>query len=236
MTNTDLERAFSAPRFKRYIEAASGDYAQGHELYKVNVRLSSKLFAVLGVFEVVFRNAVDRHYGLRYGPDWLLTQSDEGGFLCKKGCEKTRKNLREVIGWRDIYIHDKVVSNLGIAFWRSLFNSKEFSAGGDTLLRIFPNKPRGKAHNHTYVYNRLHPVSKIRNRIAHHDPICFSPSTSEVSAELPIKAYDSMKELLNWLGFIPELILEGVDFVHEEFEHPVFKKKAENQMTEPLFE
>lgn len=228
MTNADLERAFSTPRFTRYTEATGGDHALGHELYKVNVRLSARLFAVLSVFEVVFRNAVDRHYMQQFGPNWLRTQSDEGGFLGKNGCEKTRKNVQEVIGWRDLYVHDKVVANLGIAFWRSLFNSKEFSAGGDTLLRIFPQKPKGKAHNHTYVYNRLHPVSKIRNRIAHHDPICFSPYTNEISAELPLKAYESMREMLMWLGFVPDQILDGVDAVQEEFDHPLFKKKSDS--------
>lgn len=216
MTPSDLERAFSVPRFKRYVEAAKGDYTQGHEWYKVNLRLSAKLFSVLSVFEVTFRNAVDRHYQQRYGDLWLLTQSKPGGFLTKKGCEKTLANALDVIGWREHYTHDKVVANLSIAFWRSLFNSKEFSAGGDSLLKIFPNKPKGKAHNHTYVYNKLYPVAKIRNRIAHHDPICFAPKSCEISTEWPQKAYDSMKELIIWLGFNPELMLDGVDFVQEE--------------------
>jgi hypothetical protein len=216
MTPTELERAFSIPRFQRYVEAAKGDYAKGYDWYKVNLRLSSKLFSVLGVFEVTFRNAVDRHYQLRYDEKWLLTQSSPDGFLTKKGCEKTLANALEVIGWRDYYAHDKVVANLGIAFWRSLFNSKEFSAGGDSLLKIFPNKPKGKSLNHTYVYNKLYPVTKIRNRIAHHDPICFAPKTSEISAEWPQKAYDSMTELITWLGFNPEIMLDGVDFVQEE--------------------
>lgn len=216
MTSSDLERAFSVPRFKRYVEAASGDYAKGYDWYKTNLRLSSKMFCVLSVFEVTFRNAIDQHYQRQYDATWLLTQSEVEGFLTKKGCEKTLANARDAIGWRDQYVHDKVVANLSIAFWRNLFNSKEFSAGGDSLLKIFPNKPKGKAHNHTYVYNKLYPVAKIRNRIAHHDSICFAPKSSEISLEWPLKAYDSMKELLIWLNFDPDLMLDGVDFVQEE--------------------
>ena len=216
MTPSELERAYSEPRFRRYVEAARGDYVKGHDWYKVNLRLSSKLFTVLSVFEVTFRNAIDRHYQQRYGETWLLTQSAPDGFLTKKGCEKTLASVVDVIGWGDHYTHDKVVASLGIAFWRSLFNSKEFSAGGDSLLKIFPNKPKGKALNHTYVYNKLYPVSKIRNRIAHHDPICFAPKSCELSTEWPQKAYDSMKELISWLGFNPELMLDGVDFVQDE--------------------
>lgn len=216
MTPSDLERAFSTPRFKRYVEAAGGDYARGHAWYKGNLRLSAKLFSVISVFEVIFRNAVDRHYQARYGDTWLLTQSGPEGFLARRGCERTRASVKEAIGWREHYVHDKVVANLGLPFWRSLFNSKEFSAGGDTLLKIFPSRPRGKALNHTYVYNKLHPVAKIRNRIAHHDAICFAPKSCEISTEWPLKAYDSMTELITWLGFEPEKVLDGVDFVQEE--------------------
>jgi hypothetical protein len=34
--------------------------------------------------------------------------------------------------------------------------------------------------------------------------------------EWPQKAYDSMTELITWLGFNPEIMLDGVDFVQEE--------------------
>jgi hypothetical protein len=216
MTPADLERAFSLPRFKRYVDAAEGDYIRGHTWYKGNLRLSAKLFTVISVFEVIFRNAIDRHYATRYGAEWLLSESGDNGFLSKRGCEKTRSSVKNAIGWRDAYVHDRVVATLGLPFWRSLFNSKEFSAGGDSLLKIFPNRPKGKALNHTYVYNKLHPVAKIRNRIAHHDPICFAPKSSEISTEWPLKAYDSMTELMGWLGFEPEKLLDGIDFVKEE--------------------
>ncbi len=227
MTSSDLERAFSVPRFKRYVEAAQGDYARGYDWYKTNLRLSAKMFSVISVFEVVFRNAIDQHYQVQYDPLWLLTQTEEGGFLLRKGCERSLANVQEIIGWRDQYVHDKVVANLGIAFWRNLFNSKEFSAGGDSLLKIFPNKPKGITHNHTYVYNKLYPVAKIRNRIAHHHHICFAPKSSEISLELPIKAYDSIKELLIWLNFNPELLLEGIDFVQEEIAQSFYNDKKD---------
>ncbi len=217
MKNQDIERAFSRPRFGRFVVACNGDKEAGLSLYKTNIRLSFKMFAVISVFEVALRNAVDGHYKIRFGEQWLNDQLQPSGFLTARGCEKSRENVvNTIIKMGPDYSHDKAVADLGFPFWKSLFASKEFMAGKSTLLSIFINKPHGEAYNQTYVFNQLGLVNDIRNRIAHHDPICFFPKSNMVSLEPTLKAYDSMKELLKWLSFDPDEILAGVDFVGEE--------------------
>lgn len=188
-------------------------------LYRTNIRLSFKIFAVISVFEVVFRNAIDTHYKIRFGDQWLNDQLMPSGFLASRGCEKSRENVvSTIIKLGTEYSHDKAVADLNFPFWRSLFASKEFLAGKSTLLGIFSKKPFGEAYNHTFVYNRLGSVNELRNRIAHHDPICFLPKSNVFSFDPALNAYKTIKDLLYWLDFDPAEILEGVDFVEEEIQ------------------
>lgn len=218
MNREELERAFSLPRFSRFVAAGGGDYRKGYDLYRVNLHVSSRLFATISLFEVVFRNAIDAHYksffpnDLEYG-GWLLAQSYPNGFLSKRGCEKSRITLLESIQkLGEDYSHDKGVANLSFAFWRNLFNSKEFAAGGSSLLNIFPNKPHGYGLNQTFVFNELCLVHDLRNKIAHHDPICFIPQTAIFSLEKPAQSCKTMKNLLIWLGFDNTDLLDEITF------------------------
>lgn len=215
-----LIRAFSAARFERYLRACGGDWVKAQALYQANIRLSARLFAVLSFFEVVLRNAINAHYmsGDRFGPDWLLHQSGPYGFLAARHCEKSRDSVMDALKkLGQDYTHDKVVAILGFTFWRCLFGSKEFAAAGSTLLQIFPKKPHGAQFNHTYVYKRLHLINELRNRIAHHDPICFSVENT-VSAYRPEVAYQTVVEFLEWLNFDPAEALRGLDTIEAEIQ------------------
>lgn len=74
------------------------------------------------------------------------------------------------------YAHDKAIAELTFGFWTFQFASKEFAAAGSTLLSILPGRPFGT--NHTKVFKKLTSINKIRNRIAHHEPICFGTPLS----------------------------------------------------------
>ena len=217
----DLIRAFSAPRFERYLRACGGDWAKALDLYLANIRLSARLFAVISFFEVVLRNAIDAHYGSagRFGREWLFHQSGPYGFLAARHCEKSRDSVLEALKKQgQEYTHDKVVAALGFTFWRCLFASKEFAAAGSTLLQIFPKKPHGAQYNHTFVYKRLHLVNDLRNRIAHQDPICFSVENT-VSAYQPEVAHQTVLEFLEWLNFEPSAALRRLDGVDTEIQY-----------------
>ena len=72
------------------------------------------------------------------------------------------------------YNNDKMVSSLTFGFWTKLFTRSGYKVGGKTLLRIFPNKAKGK--NQADIYLDLTHIREFRNRIAHHEPICFDGS------------------------------------------------------------
>ena len=218
-----FEQSASIARINRYLTAYAGDWDRAERLYLANINLSSRLFSVLCMFEVTLRNSIDRHYNSQFAgavsPDWLVSQSGETGFLSHaslaRGGFQSRQNVLKItndLGGR--YTHDRAVSELNFGFWKYMFASKEFAAAGSTLLRIFPARPRGI--NHTDVYNRLNTINRLRNRIAHHQPICFdrSGNVSVINAE---EGYNHALSLLAWLGFDPTELLLGVDNVPTEF-------------------
>lgn len=82
MKYREYEVAFSSARMNRYKTACGGDTRKAIQLYRCNVRLCQKYYSVVGIFEVVLRNAVDRHYRLRFNDvDWIVHQLQSGGFL-----------------------------------------------------------------------------------------------------------------------------------------------------------
>ncbi|RYF58494.1 MAG: hypothetical protein EOO39_34195 [Cytophagaceae bacterium] len=95
-----------------------------------------------------------------------------------------------------------------------MFAAKEFAAAGSTLLKVFPARPKGV--NHTDVYKRLDKINRVRNRIAHHQPICFDKYGALSVQEAEI-AYQHVLEILTWLGYDASELLKGIDDVASEF-------------------
>ena len=57
-----------------------------------------------------------------------------------------------------------------------MFNNLQYGLCGRHLLHIFPNKPKSTKENqidNSRIFLELDYINNIRNRIAHHEPICF---------------------------------------------------------------
>ena len=59
MLYNQFEAAISIPRLDKYKTACSGNTRIAQKLYRANIRLSQKMYAVIGLFEVVLRNCID---------------------------------------------------------------------------------------------------------------------------------------------------------------------------------
>lgn len=94
-----------------------------------------------------------------------------------------------------------------------MFAAKEFAAAGSTLLRIFLSRPRGI--NHTDVYKKLDAINRLRNRVAHHQPVCFD-KLDNVSLTATLAAYSHMLDILTWLGYDTKVLLKGIDGINTE--------------------
>jgi hypothetical protein len=208
MPNSQFHTAISFPRFQRYLQA-SGNRDRALALYRANIALSQQLFAVIGVFEVILRNSIDRHMIAQQGNKWLENAVAPGGYFdISPGCEITYHSIQEAIHRMGIqYTHDGLITRLTFGFWTYLFSPKQFAAAGSSLLAVFPNRPFGTKQK--TIFQNLVKINDLRNRIAHHEPICFEKDT--ISTNQTEKRYHLILESLNWLGCNPQQILSGID-------------------------
>jgi hypothetical protein len=217
MLYSDFEELISSPRMAKYLTACGNNTRKAMALYRANIRFSTEVFSILCLFEVALRNQIDRHYRLKLGNNWLFDATPPRvGFLQSVGCEKSLESVEKVItNLGPAYSPDKAVAELTFGFWTYQFASKEFAAAGSSLLNILPGRPFGT--NHTKVFKKLTSINRIRNRIAHHEPICFGVPPHSISTQYAEQKYNQIIEVLHWLGIRPSSFLFGVDgFLREK--------------------
>ena len=115
-----------------------------------------------------------------------------------------------------IYSHSKLIAEMEFGVWKYMYSSLQYRATGQCLLRAFPNKPRSSAaiqYNNTYIFNELDKVNSLRNRIAHHEPICFRLHTSEIDTSYIVNEYQKIQTLFSWMGIDSRSMLYGLDHV-----------------------
>lgn len=183
-------------------------------LYRLNLELSQELFTVISCFEVALRNAINKRCIEELGNDWLRKGTLPDGIFDNKDCIVTSNLVTEaLINLNNEYTHDKLVAFLGFGFWRYLFAPYQFNATGRCLLKIFPERPSSsklQQFNHTYVFRKLRLINLLRNRIAHHEPICFKPRESIISTAYARARYENICELLKWMSIDKNAYLYGL--------------------------
>ncbi len=187
-------------------------------LYRLNLHLSASMLKVVAMFEVCLRNQIDRIMETIWGTDWLRDSTLPGGiFASNPKCKDTTAIILSTylkLNNKGIYTHNKLIAELDFGNWRYMFSPSQYKASGRVLLGMFPYKPissKACQYNNTYVFNRLSEINHIRNRIAHHEPICFDFNT--ISTVKVNEAYNSILDLLGWMGINTSEFLRGIDNV-----------------------
>ena len=201
------QKIYSSVRMGRYERACSSDKVKTMQLYRYNLRLCQRFFGVLNLFEVMLRNAVDTHYKQFFSDeDWIVNQAASGKLLeyNKDEIIQTEAGYRK----RNIYNNDKMVASLTMGFWTKLFSKKRYKRGGKTLLQVFPNKCKGK--NQADIYKDLTHIREFRNRIAHHEPICFD-GAGNISTAFAQRHYQLICDYIAYLGQNPQNVIQWAE-------------------------
>lgn len=209
----------SQKRMKRYVTACNGDTRKAMTLYRYNLQISQEMFTIISCFEVALRNAIDNCLKNTFGPSWLKDSISPNGFLTNKNTIKTYEIITHAYNKlvRDgIYSHDKLLSGLEFGIWKYMYSPVQFRATKQVLLQIFPNKLRSTPElhiNQTYIFNELDKINTLRNRIAHHEPICFPTGESTIYTAYIINEYHKIQTLFSWMGIDSRAMLYGLDHV-----------------------
>ena len=201
MKYSEYEIAFSPARLNKYLVACNGNKGKALTLYRHNVKLCQKFYGILNIFEVILRNAINRHY-IEYfnDSDWIKNQCAEGGMLESAPQNGEIERTISLLERQNKYSNDRLVSSVTFGFWTYLFNRIPFRVGGMNLLQIFPNRTSGLGQR--LIYNELQEIKSFRNRIAHHEAICFNNS-GEINLRYAQEKLDLIKKYVIFLGYDP---------------------------------
>lgn len=186
-------------------------------LYRKNLKLSQELFTVISCFEIALRNKIDQHYTHQHGQNWLRDAAAPGGIFNNNRCRITAQTIRaEINSLNHRYTHPKLVAALGFGFWRYLFSSHQYRSGGQSLLQIFPSRPPSTPHqqyNAAFVFNQLKQINNIRNRVAHHEPVCFIPRQPVKDTSYARQHHTLISQLFQWMNINEAALLYGLDHI-----------------------
>ncbi|MGW9567019.1 hypothetical protein [Prescottella equi] len=162
----------SAPRSSTYVTAAGGDTAKAMALYGWNARVAAALMLPSHFAEVATRNAVSDALAAVYGARWPWNTTFEQSLPAPKGLAYNPQ--RDLLQTRKReHTTGKVIAELKFAFWQSMFTARhDVRVWDHQILTLFPNAAGITAPQlRTRIYGDLEGIRKLRNRVAHHEPI-----------------------------------------------------------------
>lgn len=211
MKYSEYEKAFSPARLNKYLVACGGNSAKALTLYRHNVKLCQKFYGILNIFEVVLRNAINAHYQSVFkDPEWVEHQMRPGGMIENAPQKNEVLRIIDTLKQKDRYTNDRIVSSVSFGFWTHLFTRQPYRLGGQNLLRIFPNRTVGLGQR--AVFNELQEIKTFRNRIAHHEAICFDEK-GNIDMSRTESKYALILKYINFLGYQSSHLFYGIDIL-----------------------
>lgn len=209
MKYSEYEIAFSRARLNKYLKACDGNTTAALTLYHHNIKLCQKCYGILNIFEIVLRNAINEHYKAFFTDgDWIRNQLAPGGMLETHPQRNAVLKIITDLDNKEKYTNNRIVSSVTLGFWTYLFTKEPYRNGGKTLLRIFPLKTKGLGQRE--IYNELQAVKAFRNRIAHHEAICFDANGTKSTAEARTN-YAIVLKYIRFLGYQETHLYYGLD-------------------------
>ena len=207
MKYNECLQVLSPARLNKYAQACGNDKAKTLRLYQYNIKLSQRFYGVIGMFEIMLRNAINIHYqGYFHDTNWIINQAHAGGLLEHDAADiQKTQNSYTAMG---VYNNDKMVASFTFGFWTYLFTKRNYRVGGKTLLKIFPNKAHGLKQSD--IYRELTAIREFRNRIAHHEPICFNAART-IDTTYARSHYNLIRTYIGYMGFDPDSVLRAVE-------------------------
>ena len=221
MKFNEFQAIISKERLQRYLTACNGDTKKTMTLYRLNLNLSQEVFTLHSCFEVAIRNSIDAVLVAHLGNDWLRDAVLPGGIFDIPGCKDSANIIRKAytrLQRNNSYTHSKLLAEMEFGVWKYMFANPQYRVTGRKLLSIFPNKPRSTAqcqYNNTYMFNELDGINILRNRIAHHEPICFALRQPAIGTSYILNAYQRLHTLFMWMGIDSHSLLYGLDHVQQ---------------------
>jgi hypothetical protein len=182
----NLESSHSPERLAPYYALAGGDKELGIKLYGWNSALSQALYTPLQGLEVTLRNGIGAQLLAAYGPQWY--ELNPGPPLMYPLPEMLL-SARTELGKRGIVPdHGRIIAELNWGFWTGILAKRYEQLWRSHLRKVFI-APGPLTRDKIYV--PLDDLRRLRNRIAHHEPILNRNIAADYAAILELISYVS---------------------------------------------
>lgn len=197
-----VRQALSPERMGTYedaVGASACDSPLALALYAWNAAVSGAFLVPLHVCEVLVRNAVSDALQAVYGDRWPWSATFERSLPDPSSGYSPRKDLQRAS--HNASTTSKVIPELTFVFWQKMFTKRHDSRIWDKqLLLIMPNleavKPLTDLRQN--IYGDLEQIRRLRNRIAHHEPIFSRNLADDYQKILALVSFRST-ETVSWL-------------------------------------
>ena len=201
-------------RLQPYLDLCNGDYVQGINFYLWNIEISGAFWGSFNLLEVALRNSIHQQLIVKTGhPDWwdqpTMLHLNERLILEKVKEKFIEKGIEFDAG--------DLISELGLGFWVALLSNKYHQAlWVNSLENAFP----GYSGRRNQLYMDLDRLRKLRNRIAHHEPIYRRELSKDQESICEILGHlnREAKKLLKNLSRVPNLIENKIPKIKGECE------------------
>lgn len=219
MKYREFEQFFSQKRLNRYLLACDNDKRKAITLYRYNLRLAQELLTIVSCFEVSLRNAIDNILIPQFGNEWLKDSVSQGGIFTLPILHKTNRTITDALSklcHQGTYSHSKLLAQMDFGMWKYMYSPVQYNLTHQSLMGVFPNKQRSTPQlhiNQSYIFNELDKINTLRNRIAHHEPLCFPTGEAIVYTGYIRGEYQKIQTLFSWMGINSNSMLYGLDHV-----------------------
>ena len=221
MKYCDFEHFFSQKRLDRYLSACNGDKRKAMTLYRYNLRLAQELLTIVSCFEVSLRNAIDDILVPQFGNEWLKDSVLQGGMFTLPILYKTNRTITDALQKlraQGSYSHSKLLAQMDFGMWKYMYSPVQYNLTHQSLMGAFPYKQRSTPQMHinqSYIFNELDKINTLRNRIAHHEPLCFPTGQAVIYTGYIRGEYQKIQTLFSWMGIDSSSMLYGLDHVQK---------------------
>lgn len=177
----DFLTALSSERLTKYTVWSGGVTNDALRLYALNVELSEAFYTPLHMLEIALRNGVNGALSTKYGDHWFDDTSVISDAYLKKKISEVKGRFHSPPS------NGQVVAELTFGFWTGLFSPKNNHLWAD--LRPIFNAQGVQRRKASKILNEIR--KRLRNRIAHHEPIIQYDLLSE---------HTKVREMLGWLS------------------------------------
>jgi len=236
MKYKNFELHFSKPRLNRYYYAAGYSRTKAIRLYKQNLNVAQAMHPVIGIFEVVLRNSIQRAITEHFKDEnWIMNQkegfmsdktlvfrnnpskiSTRNDFLKKEVLKAEKKLKLKCSNTPSMSINaGNIIAEQSFGFWTNYFEPHHYKILKGKPIQIFSDLPQGIGRKE--ILNKLNAIRQFRNRINHNEPICFVDnkfSYSEIQA-----IHQSIYELLRYIDARLISFVESIDNTEDIFNH-----------------